>query len=399
MATTLLFPGFLTQALTYGFRIGTTQIAGCENVETLLSDGQRVYSFDEAVVREGLRRLDSGTPAVMGLFAQAASTALAARTAHVVPKVSLQPPDGPDTPGPPELPESKDASASKSAREHVAEGFAALLAILAERMEKDVEAGALALHIAQIPLAPHDPNEYDRVSIAFLDAADEARRAIPVSQSDRNWPPFLKLLEGFPDVIRSTELMDIFAWSLRTLVYVPAELELPAVILQLLTAQIEWKMALFGPAADSLKDVAHLMRRLRAPRHDRQIEAHLHYLAGTALLVTSFLDLRNSFGESSDAFQQALLCYEQKGAVPAMMHERFSQGFFTLGEILATRGRMEEASVQYALAVVELELAGFDDVAETLRRYAEGVVKDSQPVQTVFAPRTSGSSSSSGTKN
>lgn len=394
MAYAILPAGFLTHALTYGFRIGGTQIAGCAGIEALLSDGQIMTGDDPATVREALKRLDSGTPPVaMGIFArpESAAPAIAARS----PRHTWQ-----ALPGSPEdAPKTGAISEAPSARVRIAEGFEALLEILSGRMEADVEAAMLALHIGQIPLAVHDPSEYDRVSAVFADAADQARRETAARKLPAGTTLFLDQLQSFPEAIQSTNLTDILTWSLRTLLYVPPDWEPLAVILQLLTAQIEWKMSLFGPASDSLKDLADQMARLQGPQHDWELEAHLHYLAATALFVMSFMEIKDGFGEASGQFRKALRCFEHRNHVDSALRERFALGFFAIAEVLASRGRMEEAAVQYDFAATEMKNASQDATAEEIRRYSGKVVAGACPVQSTFASPSAGPGPPPGMKN
>ncbi|HSA59320.1 MAG TPA: hypothetical protein VLJ37_06505 [bacterium] len=396
MATTVLIPGFLNQALIYGFRIGGTQIAGSAGIEAMLSDGQTMAVDDPSAVREALSRLDAGmTPLSTGIFAHPKPQPRATHSSSSS-QVRRALPPSPDDAG---APIQEAISKATSARDRIAEGFTALIEILAERMESDIEAATLAFHTGRIPRAIHDPSEYDPVSIAFVDAADQARRETAASALATDTALFLDQLQGFPDAIHAENLMDIIAWSLRTRLYLPAEWELPAVILQLLTAQIEWKMSHFGAASDSLKDLADQMARLQGPQHEWELEAHLHYLAGTALFVMSFMEINDRFEDASIQFRKALRCFEHRNEVDPALRERFALGFFSMAEVLASRGRMEEAAVQYNLAASEMANASQRASAEDIRLYAEQVVSGACPVQSMFASPSAGSGPPSGMKN
>jgi hypothetical protein len=261
--------------------------------------------------------------------------------------LSLHPPERSDAPKPPKT------LGAVSADQRIAEAFSALLDVLSERMESDVEAAALAMQLGQIPLDDFDPSDYDRVSSLFADAADRAQREAASHPSKPANEPLMVQMRSFAQTIRATNLTEILTWSLRTLLYLPSDWKLPAVILQLLTAQIEWKLGLIGPAADTLKDLGPQLKELRGPHHDWEMEAHLRYLAGTALFVTSFVEIRDSFADASREFQEALKCFEERNGVDGGLRERFALSFLAIAEVLSVRGRAEEAAVQYELAAVE----------------------------------------------
>jgi tetratricopeptide (TPR) repeat protein len=336
MATTTLFPGFLNQVLAYGFRIGSTQIPGNRNIESLWAGGQETLPV-EAIDDAGgpLARLQSGTPPLApGVFL------------HKTP-LSLHPPERSDAPKPPKI------YGAPSADQRIAEAFSALLDVLSERMERDVEAAALAMQRGQIPLDDFDPSDYDQASSLFADAADRAQREAVSNPSKTANEPLIVQMRSFSQTISATNLTEILTWSLRTLLYLPPDWKLPAVILQFLTAQIEWKLGLLGPAADTLKELGSQLKALRGPHHDWEMEAHIRYLAGTALFVASYVEIRDSFADASREFQEALQCFEERNDVDSCLRERFALGFLAIAEVLSARGRLEEAAVQYELAAVE----------------------------------------------
>jgi hypothetical protein len=158
------------------------------------------------------------------------------------------------------------------------------------------------------------------------------------------------MLEAFTGAVNSNNPMDLLTWSLKALVHLPSGWDLPAVILQLLTAQVEWKMLLFAPAADTLKDIAHQMKGIQGEQHNWEIEAQLHYLAGTALLVTSFVEMKDSLAEAVEAFKAALRGFEHAQMAAPELRRKLSVRFETIGEILESRGRHDEAHAAFTLA-------------------------------------------------
>ncbi|HSA59316.1 MAG TPA: hypothetical protein VLJ37_06485 [bacterium] len=70
MASTILPTGFLTQALTYGFRIGNNQIPGRPDIESLIQQGSAPLLIDPAALARSLKTLrgTSSSPALPPLI-------------------------------------------------------------------------------------------------------------------------------------------------------------------------------------------------------------------------------------------------------------------------------------------------------------------------------------------
>src|SRR6185295_10078427 len=93
MANAILIPGFLTQAMTFGFRIGATQIAGHAEIEKFISEPNPAF---DAIC-------GGKPPALLKIFT---------------------------TPRP---------ASSTTANERVMEGFIALLDVVTDGMEEDLD--------------------------------------------------------------------------------------------------------------------------------------------------------------------------------------------------------------------------------------------------------------------
>jgi tetratricopeptide (TPR) repeat protein len=330
MANAILLPGFLNQALIFGFRIGETQVSGRGEIERFLFEPPVVLTFQEA----------SDSPAfavanfakICGGYRPAFATAFARKA---------PPPD----------------ASSASANERIVEGFISLIDILCSGLERDMEAALEILETGSIPVAKHDASDYDAACIAFEEAVAQSRNEARYGKLPNATVLLVNQLATFTNAVNSEDPMDLLTWSLRTLAHLPHGWELPGLILQLLTAQMEWKMLLFASAADTLQDIARQMIRMRHDGHDWEFEGHLHYLAGAALLVTSFSEMKDALDEAIDEFQGAIHGFEQARTAGPEIHARLSLCFAAIGDILESRGRRDEAAVAYKLADIERENA------------------------------------------
>lgn len=326
MANALLLPGFLNHALTFGFRVGSTQIAGCEEVERFLSEPNPVATLEEAWAHPAFQKICGvKLPALPRVF-------------------------GPGDP--------PTASTKATANERAIEGFLALMETLCDGLQQDLEDAMTILATGSVPVADHDPAEYDAACIAFEEAVAQARNEARYAKPKPKAAPLLHQLSAFTDIVNNGSPMDLVTWSLRTMAYLPSEWEIPVLILKLATARMEWKMLNFGTAADTLRDIARDAKALRSVHNDLGFEGQLHYLAGTALLVTSFSETKDAFGEAIEEFREALSAFEQTDRAGPELYARFAVCFDIIGGILESRGRHEEADFARSLCAQPLSRSG-----------------------------------------